>query len=115
MRNHSAWFRLGYYMATVQKESKIQLKSLRRGFKQFRDIPNSRPHSPALPETSTANIPNDDSGVVRDRSLSILSTPHLLLSILLRPILLAETPGVEGNRDSRRFNLPPILSTNFSP
>ena len=54
------------------KESKIRLKSFRHGFNRVRDaiLPNSRPHPPALPESSTVNIPNDD------RSHSVSSTPH---------------------------------------
>jgi len=70
------------------KNSRIQ-KSFRRGFNRVRDaiLPNSHPHSPA--ETSTANIPNDD---------SILSIPHP--SALLgtdSADKAGETPDVEGN------------------
>ena len=45
-------------------------KAPRRVFNRVRDriSQNSRSLFPALPETSTANIPNDDPGVVRDRS-----------------------------------------------
>jgi len=58
------------------------LKVVKRGFNQARNaiFPISRPsspHSPTLPGTSTANIPNVAPVVVRDRSHdSILSTPH---------------------------------------
>jgi len=69
------------------KESKIRFKSLRRGFNRVRDaiLPDSRSHSPALPESSTANVPNDD---------SISSTPSALL-VIDSADKFGETPGVE--------------------
>ena len=81
-------------------------KALRRGFDRARDaiLPTSRPPSPALPGTSSANIPNDPLGVVRDRSHdSFLSVPYR--SPKRSSALLGtdsadrvETPGVVGNR-----------------
>ena len=72
------------------KESKVWQKSLRRGLNRVRDVilPNSHPHSPALPESSTAND---------DRSHSILSTPHPS-SGTDSAYKVSQTPGVEANR-----------------
>jgi hypothetical protein len=64
----------------------------------------SRPRSAALPGTSTANVPNDAPGVVRDRSHGpILSSPSQCSSALPQAAAhsayqVGETPGVEGNR-----------------
>jgi hypothetical protein len=63
-----------------EKISKVKRwgKAPRRVFNQVRDsiLPNSRSSS-TLPGASTANIPNDVPGVVRDRSqYAILSTHH---------------------------------------
>jgi hypothetical protein len=87
------------------KESKISRWFSRHVFNRARD-PILRPHSPALPETSTANIniAIDDPGVVRDRPHAILSIPR---SSSQRSSALLETDfadragwtlGVEGNR-----------------
>jgi len=65
-----------------------------------RDAISSRPHSPDLPETSTANIDilKHDSGVVTDLKF-ILSTPHTSFQNS-SALPGGETPGVEGNHPS---------------
>jgi len=78
------------------KESKIRFKSLRRGFNRVRDamLPNSRPHSLAPSESSTANMPNDN------RSDSVFSTPHSSSALLWTDSTdkVGQTLGAEGNR-----------------
>ena len=78
------------------KDSNSLLKVPRRVFNRVRDriSQNSRSLSPALPETSTANIPNDDPGVVRDRSYA---SSHRS-SAVLGTDSVGETPDVDGNR-----------------
>jgi len=86
-----------------RKESKIHwLKVPRRIFNQARNAisPNSHPHSPSLPETSTPNIniPNDDPGVVRNRRHAIyfLTSPS---SSQLSSLLGTDSADrVEGNQ-----------------
>ena len=82
-------------MASPPPKSKIRgwLKAPQRVFNRIRDAtsPNSRSPSPALTETSTANIPNDDLGVP-----SSASSPALLGTDSADKV--GETPGVEGNR-----------------
>jgi len=81
------------------KDSNSLLKVPRRVFNRVRDriSQNSRSLSPALPETSTANIPNDDPGVVRDRSYA---SSHRSSAVLGTDSAdkVGETPDVDGNR-----------------
>ena len=78
------------------KDSNGWLKAPRHVFNRVRDriSQNSRSLSLALPETSTANIPNDDPGVVRDRSYA---SSHRS-SAVLGTDSVGETPDVDGNR-----------------
>ena len=81
------------------KESNGWLKAPQRVFNRVRDriSRNSSSLSPALPETSTSNIPNDDPGVVRDRSYaSSHRSPALLGTDSADKV--GETPHVDANR-----------------
>ena len=83
------------------KDSNSWLKAPRRVFNRVRDriseSRNSRSLSPAFPETSTANIPNDDPRVVRDRSHA--SSHHSsALPGTDSADKVGETPDVDGNR-----------------
>jgi len=100
------------------KESNGWLKAPRRVFNQVRDriseSRNSRSLSPALPETSTANIP--DEGVVRDRSYA---SSHRSSAVLGTDSAnkVGETPDVDGNRSqdaipsSQQFSSQPETNT----
>ena len=78
------------------KESNGLLKAPRRVFNRVRDriSRNSSSLSPALPETSASNIPNDDPGVVRDRSYASSDRSSGIDSA----DKVGETPDVDGNR-----------------
>ena len=83
----------------IGKDSNGWLKAPRRVFNRVRDriSRNSHSLSPALPETSTANIPNDGPGVVRDRSYA---SSHHSSTLLWTDSAdkVGETPDVDGNR-----------------
>jgi len=78
------------------KDSNGWLKAPRRVFNRVRDriSRNSPSLSPALPETSTANIPNDDPEVVRDRSYASSHRSSETDSA----DKVGETSDVDGNR-----------------